>query len=479
MYISIADSREETKTSESGDVSKFVVYNIHINGTYHCSARFSKLHELYETLKREFGAGLLGEFPRKTIFYMRPEESAQRRKLLEKFLQNIARNPHIVKGSTFQNFLLNAQSEVQRDPEENVQLEVYLPNGKSLTVDILSTNQTDDVLETVCSVLEMSPDLTYYFALYLVEDMTGRNVLRRLQDFECPYVSIQRADSENRIQLRRAYWDAQCEITIMQNPISLNLLYVQAINDIKSGALVVDPRVADELAVSRTHGDKVRFLTIARDLPGYCYESFGQAITSYPEEGTKCFMFIGRGEILCIDDLAHREYRFRVDRIRSWRTYTNEEEVELEIEFHLEHTTDKMRWIQFRVRNCIHAAMCLQFMVEETIRIRDRTPLRRPVDRVGKFKPQKQTVRARDMAFLTSEAPSGRSSESLSPSHTAVSFSGLIARIGPQGEESHSNAAGLAGLSTSFQEDEDDDDADVVTSYGAVPNPSTPASNAS
>jgi hypothetical protein len=29
------------------------------------------------------------------------------------------------------------------------------------------------------------------------------------------------------------------------------------------------------------------------------------------------------------------------------------------------------------VRNCIHAAMCLQFMVEETIRIRDRTPLRR------------------------------------------------------------------------------------------------------
>jgi hypothetical protein len=81
---------------------------------------------------------------------MRPEESAQRRKLLEKFLQNIARNPHIVKGSTFQNFLLNAQSEVQRDPEENVQLEVYLPNGKSLTVDILSTNQTDDVLETVC-----------------------------------------------------------------------------------------------------------------------------------------------------------------------------------------------------------------------------------------------------------------------------------------------------------------------------------------
>lgn len=36
-----------------------------------------------------------------------------------------------------------------RSPEEDAQLEIFLVNGKSVTVDILSTDQTDDVLEAV------------------------------------------------------------------------------------------------------------------------------------------------------------------------------------------------------------------------------------------------------------------------------------------------------------------------------------------
>lgn len=39
--------------------------------------------------------------------------------------------------------------EVQKGPEEDVQLEIFLVNGKSIKVDIVSTDQTDDVLETV------------------------------------------------------------------------------------------------------------------------------------------------------------------------------------------------------------------------------------------------------------------------------------------------------------------------------------------
>lgn len=50
---------------------------------------------------------------------------------------------------TFQTFLLNSQKEVQKGPEEDVQLEIFLVNGKSVNVDIVSTDQTDDVLETV------------------------------------------------------------------------------------------------------------------------------------------------------------------------------------------------------------------------------------------------------------------------------------------------------------------------------------------
>ena len=99
-----------------------------------------------------------------------------------------------MQGQTFQNFLLNAQKEVQRGPEEDVQLEVYLVNGKSVKVDIMSTDQTDDVLETVCSVLELTQDLAYYFGLYLVDDVNGKAIIRKLQDFESPYISLMRAE---------------------------------------------------------------------------------------------------------------------------------------------------------------------------------------------------------------------------------------------------------------------------------------------
>ena len=39
--------------------------------------------------------------------------------------------------------------QVQKGPEEEVQLEVYLANGKRVMVDIVSTDQTEEVLETV------------------------------------------------------------------------------------------------------------------------------------------------------------------------------------------------------------------------------------------------------------------------------------------------------------------------------------------
>lgn len=132
-------------------------------------------------------------------------------------------------------------------PEEDAQLEIFLVNGKSVTVDILSTDQTDDVLESVgravywchgCEFLRhllghsaaapllwcaavvqltytrstpdpnrpqviqligMDPDLTYYFALYLVEDATGKVTIRRLQDFESPFISLRRASAENKV----------------------------------------------------------------------------------------------------------------------------------------------------------------------------------------------------------------------------------------------------------------------------------------
>lgn len=98
---------------------------------------------------------------------------------------------------------------MQRGPDEDVQLEIFLVNGKSVKVDIVSTDQTDDVLETAISVIGLDSELTYYFGLYLVEDVSGKVTIRALQGFESPYFSLQRAAPGHKLQLRRAYWNSK------------------------------------------------------------------------------------------------------------------------------------------------------------------------------------------------------------------------------------------------------------------------------
>jgi hypothetical protein len=101
-------------------------------------------------------------------------EGKERRLALQYWIQKIAEQNLLVNSQTFQTFLLNAQKvgihrdqtrlcaivswrkcmhsqEVQRAPEENVDLEIFFVNGKSHKVQILSTDQSDDVLETVCA----------------------------------------------------------------------------------------------------------------------------------------------------------------------------------------------------------------------------------------------------------------------------------------------------------------------------------------
>ena len=91
---------------------------------------------------------------------------------------------------------------MQKGPEEDVQLEIFLSNGKSVKCDIMSTDQTDDVLETAATVIGLDENLTYYFGLYMVEDASGKYTVRKLQDFESPHVSLSRAPEGHKIMVR-------------------------------------------------------------------------------------------------------------------------------------------------------------------------------------------------------------------------------------------------------------------------------------
>jgi hypothetical protein len=53
-------------------------------------------------------------------------------------------------------------------------------------------------------------------------------------------------------QLGKAYWDVRLDGVLMSHPVTLNLLFIQAINEAKNGSIVIgDPRVSEELATLR------------------------------------------------------------------------------------------------------------------------------------------------------------------------------------------------------------------------------------
>ena len=67
----------------------------------------------------------------------------------------MSQDSRIANSDLFNGFLLSAQKETRKEDPTEVQLHVFLMNGHKITVDIMSTDQTDDCLEVkICFRIE-------------------------------------------------------------------------------------------------------------------------------------------------------------------------------------------------------------------------------------------------------------------------------------------------------------------------------------
>jgi hypothetical protein len=66
--------------------------------------------------------------------------------------------------------------------------------------------------------------------------------------------------------LRTAFWNQTVAAPLHEDPIALNLIYIETIADIKKGWIVVDDDVADDLAQFRAQKDRESFLKLAKGL---------------------------------------------------------------------------------------------------------------------------------------------------------------------------------------------------------------------
>ncbi|KAI8497403.1 PREDICTED: sorting nexin-17-like [Branchiostoma belcheri] len=400
MHFSIPDTQE--CSDESG---AYTVFNIHVNGVAHCSVRYSQLHHFNEQMKKEFGQANLPPFPPKklSLFTLTPQQIEERREQLERYIQIVSQDPVIVGSDIFNSFLNQAQQETQKAEPEAVELDVFLMNGHKISVSISSTDQTDDVLETVASQIELSDDFVYYFALFLVkkEKDGGNSIVRKLQEFESPYISLKTAESEakHRIVLRKNFWEPSMDNDLLDDRIAMNLLYVQAVNDIERGWVFASKEVHKQLAALQTKGSKKEYLKLARTLKSYGFIQFKPCVTDFPQPNCPVIVSAGNRELNFRIKVANNQVKegiFKVTRMRCWRITTQIPETnganahgdskdlkpKLEVAFEYLVAKDKLQWITIESDQAILISMCLQGMVDELIMKKQGGRIKRPQDRV-------------------------------------------------------------------------------------------------
>ena len=406
MHFSIPDTQEITDEKNN---SSYHVYNIHINGVFHCMLRYRQLHDFNEKFKVEYGSSNVPLFPPKRLFSLSDSDIEDRRYQLEKYIQEIGQNPMLCDSDIFSSFLQKAQQETRLEESIAVSLDIYFMNGVKVTIDIDSTDQTEDVIENVLGYIGLPDDLVYYFGLFLMHDDNNSTLsfVRMLQDFESPYISLKCLKNRlsYKIVLRTVYWDQSCDNIVCANDVGLNLLFVQAQHDVRHGWTQVSQKARKQLNSLTVKNLKLDYIQLVQSQINYGFLQFNKCNISYPS-------FEGKG-IVCVGNFQfqismqrkqgdiHAAKSFPVTKIRSWRVASSCDEEMLKnpdqpvLQLSLEVLIKKgtLIWISIYSDQAIMMSMCVKSMVTELLRKRNGEKVKKPSDRT---KRKKHAFKARD-----------------------------------------------------------------------------------
>lgn len=117
----------------------------------------------------------------------------------------MGQNPQIASSELLLGFLLSAQQETTCEKRHEVNLDIYTMNNYQIPLLVLTTDRTEQVLVKIFRHLNLSLEYMSYFALFLIKkDNNGDvTIIRKLQDFESPYISFKTVREANRIVLRK------------------------------------------------------------------------------------------------------------------------------------------------------------------------------------------------------------------------------------------------------------------------------------
>lgn len=117
----------------------------------------------------------------------------------------VGQDSQLSSSELFTAFLLSAQQETTSEKKQEMNLEIYTMNNYQIPLLVLTTDRTEQVLYKACKQINLPTDLIRYFSLYLIkkDNNSELTIIRKLQDFESPYISLKTVQEANRIVIRK------------------------------------------------------------------------------------------------------------------------------------------------------------------------------------------------------------------------------------------------------------------------------------
>lgn len=119
-----------------------------------------------------------------------------------------------------------------------------------------------------------------------------------------------------------SYWDSNYDTELMNDPVAVNLLYVQTVAEVEKGWIIANRDVRADLTRLQISLAKKEYIELARTLKYYGYIQFMPCYCDYPKPQTKVLIAIG-DQVLNLRIIGPgqmvKEGSFKVTRMRCWR----------------------------------------------------------------------------------------------------------------------------------------------------------------
>ncbi|XP_074842948.1 sorting nexin-31 isoform X2 [Carettochelys insculpta] len=366
--------------------SRYVLYSLYLEGFLFCKVRYSQLHHWNDQLRRVFGS-TVPAFPPKFYLAMTASMADERRSQLEEYLQNVTVDPSITNSDVFISFFRKLQQDTFKIQTQSASLDVYLADGRVIRLAIQTSDTAERVLEVVLYKMGLSRELMGYFSLFFLQDHSNGvlSVVKKVAEFELPYVSLQSMKELGcKIGIRKWYMDPSLDTMLMGCRAAVNLLYIQALQEIEKNWVKPTDGQMQKLELLQKEANKtkvvflVQFLELVQEVQHYGYMQLDPCACDYPEVGCSATVHVGNKEISCCIKLPSnqtKEVSFKISRVRCWEvtflgasTQPEDQGREQTLELRFEYCdSDSWRWIVFYTKQAFLLSSCFKKIISEQL----------------------------------------------------------------------------------------------------------------